>query len=323
MALLLKESDLRPLFDDPSSMDILLDIITGAFRSYQKEEGLNHPDLRLMLEDRRRTLRFLSATVPGCGVGVRVFPLFSGAQDASFILLFDGESGRLLALVSGGELNIWRTGAPAGVACRTLARANAKLVGLLGSGRQARGQLLAIRRALPSLDRVRVFSPTGEHRARFARQMSSWLQIEVEPVESARAAVEGADIIDVATSSRNPVLEPEWISPGALVISIASGQIPPELVRRSRVMVSWRKEVLEGKPAREPYTAMITSGEWSADKIAGELGEVILGKVSGRQNENEVVLFEMVGVPVWDAATASWAYRWAQKTKAGSNFSLS
>lgn len=322
MALLLKGEDLRILFEDPSSMDSLLEIITEAFRSHQKGEGINHPDFQLPLEDRKRTLRFLSATVPGCGVGVRSFPLFSGARDASFILLYDGDSGRLQSLVAGAELNVWRTGAPAGVACRYLARAGAKSVGLLGSGRQARGQLLAIRRALPALHRVRVFSPTEEHRNRFAQEMSSWLRIDVEPVESAQAAVEGADIVDVATNSRSPVLDPGWISPGTLIITIASGQVPPELVLRSRVIVAWLKEVLEGRPPREPYAAMIASGEWSADKIAGELGAVITEQVTGRQNDIEVVLFEMPGVPLWDVAAASWAYQWALETKAGETFSL-
>ncbi len=323
MALLLKESELRPLFDTPLSMDRLLEMITEAFHSQQKAEGVNHSDLRLSLKDRKRNLRVLSATMPEYGVGVRLFPVFSGAKDANFILLFDAENGHLLALVPGGELNVWRTRAAAGVACRYLARANRKQLGLLGSGRQARGQLLAICRAMPSLQRVRVFSPTNEHCTRFASQMSSWLDMDVEPVESARAAVEGADIIDVATNCRSPVLESHWVSPGALIISIASGQIPVELVSLSRVIVSWKKEVLEGRPAREPYAAMIASGSWSEDQILGELGDVILESVAVRRDANEVVLFELVGVPLWDTAAASWVYQWAQEKKVGNIFSLS
>ena len=304
-------------------MDSLIEMITEAFHSQQKAEGVNHSDLRLSLKDRKRNFRVLSATMPEYGVGVRLIPLFSEAKDANFILLFDAENGHLLALIPGGELSAWRTGAPAGVACQYLAGDNGKQLGLLGSGRQARGQLLAIHRALPSLRRVRVFSPTEEHRNRFASQMSSWLDMDVEAVESARAAVEGADIIDVATNCRTPVLEPHWVSPGALVISIASGQIPVELVSSSRVIVSWKKEVLEGKPAREPYTAMIASGTWSADQIAGELGDVIFEKLAARRDVSEVVLFELVGVPLWDATAASWAYRWAQEKQIGSAFSFS
>ncbi len=84
MALLLRESELRPLFDTPFSMDRLLEMITKAFHSQQKAEGVNHPDLRLSLKDRKRNLRVLSATLPEYGVGVRLFPLFRGAQDVNF-----------------------------------------------------------------------------------------------------------------------------------------------------------------------------------------------------------------------------------------------
>ncbi len=322
MALFIKESELRSLFDSPSSMDGLLEMITETFRSQQRGEGVNHPDLRLSLKDRKRNLRVLSATAPEFGVGVRLFPLFSGAKDANYILLFDAENGHFLALVPGGELNVWRTGAPAGVACRHLAPTNGKELGLLGSGRQARGQLLAIRRALPSLQRVRVYSPTQDHRNRFAGEMSSWMNLDVVAVESARAAVQGAQIVDVATNCRSPVLEPHWVAPGALVISIASGQIPVELVSSSRVIVSWKKEVLEGKPAREPYTTMIASGTWSADDIIGELGDVILKKVPARRETNETVLFELAGVPLWDVTAAFWAYQWAREKKVGSDLSL-
>jgi len=322
MALMLKENDLRPLFENPASMDGLLDVVTDALRSHQRAQATIHADLRIPVAEGKRTLRFVAATVPGCGLGVRAFPLYSGARDAVFILLFDDQSGHLLALVAGQDLNVWRTGAPAGVACRYLARPGAAQVGLLGSGRQARGQILAIRRALPSLQKVRVYSPTEEHRSGFARRMEEWLQIEVEPVRSARAAVEGADIVDVATSCRSPVLEAPWVSPGALIITIASGQIPPEVVKTSRVFASWKKEMLEGKPPREPYNSMIDAGEWSADKIAGELGEVILGRVAARERDGEVVLFEMPGMPLWDTAAVAWAYRWAVQNNAGTEFTL-
>ena len=79
---------------------------------------------------------------------------------------------------------------------------------------------------------------------------------------------------------------------------------------------------MEGESPREPYKTMIAQGKWSGDKIAGELGEVILGKVPARQNENETVLFECVGMPACDAAATAWAYRWATERQAGTPFSL-
>ena len=237
-------------------------------------------------------------------------------------MLFDEERGDLLALLAGTALNVWRTGAPAGVASKYLAPAGADWLGLIGSGRQARGQLLAIRRALPELKKVKVFSPTRDHRVAFAKEMSAWLDIDVEAVDHPRAAVEHAPIVSLATSLRSPVIAPDWITPGALVVSITSGQLPPETVKNSRLIVSWKEELLGDETPRQPYASMIADGSWSADEIAGELGEALLGKVPGRRKEDETIVFESVGMSLWDSTAAAWAYRWALEQKIGTPFSL-
>jgi ornithine cyclodeaminase/alanine dehydrogenase-like protein (mu-crystallin family) len=322
MPLILSEKDLGQLHREPSAMDGLLKATEEALTAHNRDEVRGQVRVETSLTDPKRKFRIMTAAVPGAGQGMRINALFKGPKDANFHLLFDDPSGDLLALVAGRELNVWRTGAPAGVASRYLAPRDAKTLGLLGSGRQARGQLLAICRALPSLRQVKVFSPTEARRVAFAKKMSAWLGIDVEAVNSPRAALQDAAIVGVATSSRFKVLEAEWISPGSLVISITSGQLPSELVARSRVIVSWKEEVLEGEPPREPYKTMIAAGTWSGDKIAGELGEVILGKIPARQDETETVLFECVGMPDFDTAAGAWAYRWATEHQAGTSFSL-
>jgi ornithine cyclodeaminase/alanine dehydrogenase-like protein (mu-crystallin family) len=193
---------------------------------------------------------------------------------------------------------------------------------LIGSGRQAGGQLLAIRRALPSLKRVKVFSRTEAHRESFAKEMSGWLGVAVEPVKDPRLAVADAPIVSLATSSRSTVIEPAWIAPGALVVSITSGQLPRETVKNSRAIVSWKEEVLGGEAPRQPYAAMIADGSWSADKIAGELGDVLLGKIPARINADQPIVFESVGMSLWDTTATAWAYRWALEQKVGTHFSL-
>jgi len=152
--------------------------------------------------------------------------------------------------------------------------------------------------------------------------MSQWLGVDVEAVESPRAAVENMPMVSLATSSRSTVIEPQWIVPGALVISITSGQLPRQTVLGSRVIVSWLEEVLGGEAPRQPYMAMIADGSWSAEKIVGELGDVIVGKVPARATEGETVLFESAGMSVWDTVTTAWAYRWAAANRIGRDFSL-
>jgi len=322
MPLILSEKDLAPLLGNPASMDSFRETIEEVLRVQQKGAITSQGGFSLPMADGKRNFRVVTASLPGAGEVMRINPQFRGAKETHFNLLFDAESGSLLAIIAGDELNIWRTGAPAGIASRSLARPGAKLVGLLGSGRQARGQLLAVYRAVPSLERVRVFSPTAEHRTSFAKTMTDWLGIAVEAVDHPRAAVEGADILSLATNSRTTVLESAWVSPGTLINTITSGQLPAELVGRSRVIVSWKEEVLQGKPPREPYASMIAAKQWSGDEIAGELGAILLGTVVGRQNENDIIVFESVGMPAWDAASAAWAYRWALDHKAGTSFSL-
>ena len=80
--------------------------------------------------------------------------------------------------------------------------------------------------------------------------------------------------------------------------------------------------VLGGEAPRQPYMAMIADATWSAENIAGELGDVILGKVPGRVREDQTVVFESVGMAIWDTVAAAWAYRWAAANGVGINFSL-
>jgi alanine dehydrogenase len=322
MPIILSESDLAPLLKTPTQMDELLSLIEDSMRAQSSGAVGGQARVETSLLDDKKKYRIMTSAVPKAGQGMRVSALFRGARDAYFILLFDGERGDLLGLVAGRELNVWRTGAPGGVACKYLAPSGTDQLGLIGSGRQARGQIVAIARAVPSLRKVKVFSSTKGHRDAFAKEMTTRLGVEIEAVDSARAAVENMPIVSLATSSRSPVIEPQWIKPGALIVSITSGQLPRETVAKSRVIVSWKDEVLGGEAPRQPYSAMIADGSWSADNIAGELGDVILGNVPARLNENETVVFESVGTPIWDTVTTAWAYRWAAANGVGVKFSL-
>ena len=322
MPLILSEQDLKPLYNDPASMDALQARIEQAQLAYHGGNIPSQHHLQMPLLAPDRQLRILAATLSEAGEVVRVNPQYRGVRDRHMNFLFDGQGGDLLAVIAGGELNVWRTAAPAGLACRYLAQPSAKILALLGSSRQARGQLVSILRKVPSLEKVRVFSPNEEHRKTFAARMGARLGIEVEAVNSARAAIDGAKIISLATNSRVPVLEPEWLAPGALTISITSGQLSADLVARSRVIATWKGELLEGVPPREPYTTMMATGTWSEEKLAAEFAEVILGQKPARNHPTDTIVFESLGMPAFDATAAAWAYRWALDRKIGKEFAL-
>jgi ornithine cyclodeaminase/alanine dehydrogenase-like protein (mu-crystallin family) len=139
MPILLSENDLAPLLSDPANMDGLLICIEESFRAFNSGAVAGQVRLETSLTDRKKRYRVTTSAVPGAGQGIRISALFRGAKDAYFIVLFDEASGNLLAMLAGEALNVWRTGAPAGVASQYLAPAETDCLGLIGSGRQARG----------------------------------------------------------------------------------------------------------------------------------------------------------------------------------------
>jgi ornithine cyclodeaminase/alanine dehydrogenase-like protein (mu-crystallin family) len=324
MALLLTRDEIRVLLDDPRQLDAAFAAIEAAFREHRERRGTATPQLALPLQEGRGAVRVVTAASAANGVTVRASSGGPGASpiDAYVIMLYESHNGQLLAVMAGDDLNVYRTEAPAGVGGRLLARPGSKVVGMLGSGRQARGQLVMLRHALPALEQVRVFSPTPEHRVAFALEMSERLGLPVEAVADPRAAVIDTDVLGVTSNAANPVFESSWLKPGALVISIAAGQVPPDLVPSARVVVSSIPDVAGPGARREPYTSLIASGAWDPAR-AIELVDVIAGALPGRTRGDEVVLYEMAGMGAWDTAIFRWVYRWATEHAVGTPFHLS
>jgi ornithine cyclodeaminase/alanine dehydrogenase-like protein (mu-crystallin family) len=204
-----------------------------------------------------------------------------------------------------GILNSLRVGATAGVAARYLAPPGARSVGLLGSGWQAQPQLDALRHAVPTLEHVRVFSPTPAHRAAFAEQMTLRLDIPVEPCDSVEAAIRDADIVDLCAPGhfdvREPLFDPAWIRPGALVISMAQNQYRPELAEHARLVGSSSFPEDPGTP----------------------LKSILLGSAPAREHPGQTVVYQLEGGTVQDLFVAMWGYDWARARGLGQPFDLS
>src|SRR5262249_7016213 len=133
--------------------------------------------------------------------------------------LFDGRTGAFLALIAADYLGQMRTGAASGVATEHMARPDASEVGLFGSGKQARTQLMAVCKVRKA-GRVQIYSPNEEHRQRFADEMQEICQTEIEPVPRPEMAAEDKDIVIAATSSRDPVLYGQWLAEGTHINAI-------------------------------------------------------------------------------------------------------
>jgi ornithine cyclodeaminase/alanine dehydrogenase-like protein (mu-crystallin family) len=229
--------------------------------------------------------------------------IFGNPPHTRAFLLFDGTTRALLALMDYGVLNSMRVGAAAGVAARHLAPPNATTVGLLGSGWQAPTQLFALRAALPLLERIRVYSPTREHRDAFAQRMSIMLELPVEPVDSAEDALRDADVVDLCAPGhfdvREPLFDSGWVKPGALVISMAPKQYPADLGEKSTEVVD-----IPETEATVP------------------LGAVIASEVKPRLHADDTVVYRLEGGTVQDLFVATWGYVWGTSHDRGQPFDL-
>jgi alanine dehydrogenase len=234
------------------------------------------------------------------------------------VLLFEGEHGSLRAILDASEVTAIRTAAVSGVATRLLARESAGDLAILGSGVEARTHLeamLAVRR----IRRVRVWSPTPEKCERFAEREGKRHGITVEATDTAESAVASADLICTTTSSRDPVLKGKWIAPGAHINAVGSSiksarELDTAAVLRSRLFVDRRESTLnEGGDFLFPKA----EGAIGDDHILGEIGDILLGTVRGRESNEEITLFKSLGLAVEDLAAAQLVYARAVAEGAG------
>jgi ornithine cyclodeaminase/alanine dehydrogenase-like protein (mu-crystallin family) len=172
-------------------------------------------------------------------------PTGPAGKHVGLILLFSTRTGEPLAILPERAIQRMRVGATNGLAARYLAAPDAQVYGLLGSGWQASGQIMAMAAVRP-LREVRVYSPNRAHRARFAAEMAERLGLDVRPVEEPRAAVRGADIVGTATNSLGPVLDAAWLEPHAHVTSVTEQELDPAIFERGALVVV---HVRAGKPA--------------------------------------------------------------------------
>ncbi len=316
--LFLSEADVVDLFP----MQLAIERIEASFMAQAQGGAVNHPRRRIFLPN--VSLHYMAAALPGDNLlGMKIYA--ASRQSVTFLcLLYEAETGKLLAEIEADQLGRIRTGAATGVATKYLSRPGASTVGLIGAGRQARTQLEAVS-VVRKLKSVRVFSRNEERRRAFCREMSALLKLEVEPAESAEAAARSADILITATRSREPVLKAEWVKPGAHVNAIGCNvpdrrEVDDELLRRAAVITvdSIEQAKLEAGDLIQGFSG--SPERWEA---VTELCQIITGGHQGRVSPEDITLFKSVGMAIWDVAAAGAIYRRALETGRGKTLELS
>ena len=239
------------------------------------------------------------------------------------IVLFDPETGALVAMMDGRYITEARTAAVSAVSTRHLANADAATLAILGSGVQARSHLEAYAEVRP-LTHVRIWSPHAASRERFVADMQPHVPARLESTDTAEAAVRGADLIVLVTSSPTPVIRDEWVGAGAHVVCVGAcrpdqREMAPELVARGRLFVDSRAAALVESG---DIVQGIQERRFDASHIAGELGELVLGRVKGRTRADEITIFKSLGMAVEDVVAADLALQKAIETGAGTQLML-
>lgn len=248
--------------------------------------------------------------------GLKVVSVFSGNHGTEYdshqgaVMLFEEAHGRLLAIVDSSSITGIRTAAVTGVATKLLAREEAGDLAILGSGVQAQTHLEAMLLAR-KIRRVRLWSRESDHANQFADREGKQHGIKIEVMPTVKEAVAGADIICTVTASPEPVLKGEWIAPGAHVNAIGSSvaftrELDTAAMVKSKLFVDRRESTIN---EAGDFLFPKKEGAIGDDHIKGEIGELLLGEVRGRESAKEITLFKSLGLAVEDLAAAHHVYQ--------------
>ncbi len=317
MTLLLKEKDVTELLD----IEMALEAVEEVLRDQAEGQATNRPRYRVAMPASQ--LHVMAAGDKRLGVaGAKIYTV--SRKGARFlVLLYDGESGDMLAMIEADRLGQMRTGAASGVATKYMSRKSADTLGVYGSGWQAESQMMAVC-AVRKIKTARVYSRDAEHREAFARRMTTLLRCEVVPVDSPEEAARGCSIIATATSAREPVLKGEWIEPGTHINAAGSNflskaEIDVDTIRRAKVIAV--DSIEQSRVEAGDLMPAIERGVISWESVT-ELGRIIAGREPGRTSDDDITIFKSNGIALEDISTALRLYNLARERGIGQNIEL-
>ena len=313
MALLLAEADVKAVL----TMPLAIAAVEDSFRRLAGGTALLHSRQRLHVPS-KSYLHYMAAADAASGyMGLKIYT--SAKEGLRFLVpLFSVESGDMLALIEADYLGQMRTGAASGVATRLLAREDARNVGIIGTGLQARTQLEAIA-LVRKLARVRTWSRDEQRRKKFAVEMSEVVGLRVEAAATAEEAIGDADIVVTSTTATNPVVEGRWLKPGVHINAIGANfpqkrELDAAAIERCEVIVADSRE----QSKFEAGDLIQAFGE-EPMKWAGvrELADIVGGKVPGRTSPEQITLFKSNGIAIEDIVVAGRIYELARERGLG------
>jgi len=317
MALILREEHVTELLD----MNTAIAAVEEVLRDQAEGQATNRPRYRVAMPASQ--LHVMAAGDKRLGVtGLKAYT--ASRKGARFlVLLYDAESGDMLAMIEADRLGQMRTGAASGVATKYMARADAGTVGIYGTGWQAESQLMAVC-AVRQIKSIKAYGRNAERREAFARKMTSLLRIAVTPAESPEDAARGQSIVITATSAREPALKGEWIEPGTHLNVVGSNflskaEVDVETIKRASIIAV--DSIEQSRIEAGDLMPAIERGVINWESVT-ELGRVVAGRDPGRSSDHDITLFKSNGIALEDISTALRVYKLAREQGVGEEIDL-
>lgn len=313
MTLHISEAEVRSVF----TMAAALEAVEEVSRKQAGGEVVVHTRRRFELSGGGYFHYMAAADYTAGYVGMKQYTYVRGKL-RFLVPLYEMASGDLLAVIEADYLGQLRTGAASGVATKYLARSDAKVAAILGTGGQARTQLEAIA-AVRKLSSARVYGREAGRREVFAKEMSAKLGVAVTAAQSSAEAARGTDIICTATTASKPVLTGVDISEGAHVNAIGANHAHKRELDDEAIEKAGAIFVDSIEQSRQEAGDLIQGfhgdeSRWGAVK---ELAQLVAGKCAGRTSESQITLFKSNGIAAWDLASAMKIFSLAKERKLG------
>lgn len=300
-----------------------LKVVEEAFRQHGLKKVQMPPKLYLYFRKHSGDLRTMPAYLEEQDItGVKIVnvhpdnPKKGLPTVMALVILNSTETGAPIAIMDGTFLTDMRTGAAGGIAVKYLARKNAKTVGCVGAGNQARTQLLAINEII-DIEEVKATSAFEKGTLAFKNEMEKRVQCDIIPKKSIREVCD-SDILVTTTPSREPIVMSEWIAEGTHINAIGADapgkeELDPMILKRAKIVVDDFPQASHSGEVNVP----LSKGLIAEKDIFGELGEVITGKKKARIKDTDITVFDSTGLAIQDVATANMVYQKALKAHIG------
>ncbi|MFL5965329.1 MAG: ornithine cyclodeaminase family protein [Gaiellaceae bacterium] len=312
--LFLSQEDVSELLD----LDRLVDALAAAHAELSAGNASLPPRIAALVAERDALLGAMPVYLPSAGLVCKLVTLFPHNVDRethqAVICVFDPETGTPIALMDGTHITATRTAAGSALATRLLARDDARVLAIIGTGVQAHTHARAIPR-VRDIAEIRVAGRDPDRVRAFADEIGA------TAASSYDEAIRGADIVAAATHAAEPVVRREWLSPGTHVNSVglnpAGREVDDATVAQATLVVESRDSALASPPAGAPELVGI-----DPSRVHAELGELVTGAKPGRRSRDEVTLYKSVGVAIQDAAAAALVLEAARKRSVGREIEL-